>query len=453
MTELAQRVARTIAERRLLEDGEAAVVAVSGGVDSMALLHLLRAFAAQRRWRLVVAHFNHQLRGAAADADQRFVARAAKKLGLDFKTESADVREFAQRRKISIEMAARSLRHEFLARTARSLGIRKIVLAHHADDQVELFFLRLFRGAGTQGLGGMEWNAPSPAGWEISLLRPLLLETKSALENYAKEKKIPFREDTTNREPDILRNRIRQELLPLLRRNYQPQIDSAVLRSMELVQTEGDFVSAEAVKWARNRSGVRFDSLHVALQRRVVQMELLRHGVIPQFDHVEQLRRQTNRWVTVRAGLVCRRKPSGELEARPAQSPSFNANEAVVNLESRVKRAVFDGLHISWRITRGAKLPVNRDAQTECFDASAVGSKITLRHWRAGDRFQPIGMGAPVKLQDWFVNQKISRERRHTLVVATTEAGEIFCVEGLRIGERFKVTPQSDWTLQWKWSR
>src|SRR5882672_10541098 len=100
----------------------------------MALLHLLRAFAAQRHWRLVVAHFNHQLRGAAADADQRFVARAAKKLGLDFKTESADVREFARRRKISIEMAARSLRHEFFARTARSLDIGKVALAHHADD-------------------------------------------------------------------------------------------------------------------------------------------------------------------------------------------------------------------------------------------------------------------------------------------------------------------------------
>jgi tRNA(Ile)-lysidine synthase len=450
---LVQRVERTIVEKRLLNDGDAALVSVSGGIDSMVLLRVLNALRSKHRWKLVVAHFNHQLRGKEADGDERFVGRVAKGMGLRFESDREDVKEFARLRKISIEMAARRLRHDFLARTARALGIANVALAHHADDQVELFFVRLFRGAGTQGLGGMEWSAPSPADWNITLLRPLLGERKPALADFAREKNISFREDATNKSTDILRNRIRRELLPRLRRDYQSQIDRAVLRSMELMHDEGDFVTLEAIAWFDKKRAGRFDQLHVALQRRIVQMQLLRLGIVPEFGHVEALRTRTNSWVTVRAGMVCRRKPLGEVEARPAQTPSFQTEEATIDLESRVKLAVFESLQLSWRIVRGAKLPAQRDQKTEFFDALAVGRRVVLRHWREGDRFQPIGMATAVKLQDLFVNKKIPREQRHELIVAAADAGEIFWVEGLRIGESFKVTPGTHWTLKWEWKR
>src|ERR1700677_2278987 len=171
------------------------LVAVSGGVDSMVLLHLLKALSVERRWKLTVAHFNHRLRGRASDADEVFVRKTAKGMKLPFVSKRADVKRFARESKLSIEMAARKLRHEFLAEVARACKIKTIALAHHADDQVELFFLRLLRGAGGSGLAGMKWRSPSPMNPRIFLIRPLLDQIKAALQAYADQSRTAFRED------------------------------------------------------------------------------------------------------------------------------------------------------------------------------------------------------------------------------------------------------------------
>src|SRR6185312_8210942 len=127
------------------------------------LLQVLHALSKKNRWRITVAHLNHQLRGRSSDADERLVIRVAKKMGVAVVASRTDVKKLAQTGKLSLEMAARKARHEFLAQTAARLNISHIALAHHADDQVELFFLRLFRGAGSEGLAGMKWRGPSPA--------------------------------------------------------------------------------------------------------------------------------------------------------------------------------------------------------------------------------------------------------------------------------------------------
>ncbi len=452
MDNFIQRVEQAIARHRLLADGETVIVGVSGGVDSMVLLQTLKTLSTKHRWKLIVAHFNHGLRGKDADADERFVTSVAKKLGLSFASDKQDVKQLARTHRLSMEMAARKFRHEFLAQTARQARSRCVALAHHADDQVELFFLRLLRGAGAQGLGGMKWKAPSPAARDVALVRPLLGESKAALVEFARARGIKFREDATNRSADILRNRIRRKLLPLLRRNYHPTIDSAVLRTMELVSDEGDFLSVETARWLKNKKGEPFDSIHVALQRRIVQAGLLTHGIVPQFEHIEKLRTNPNQWLTVGAGFICRRTPDGTIEARSVNSVRVAETHASVHLGFRAGKAQCDSVRFSWNFLRGAKLPRLRP-RTEFFDADAVGESIELRHWRAGDRFQPIGMANAVKLQDFFVNQKIPREHRHELFIATAFGGDIFWVEDQRIGERFKVTPGTKRILQWHWMK
>jgi tRNA(Ile)-lysidine synthase len=452
VNDLLYRLNQAIARHRLITDGESALTAVSGGVDSMVLLHALAELAPMHRWKLTVTHFNHQLRGRDSDVDERFVARAAKKLNLRFVSDRGDVKAFAAAQKLSIEMAARTLRHQFLAHTAERLGVRHVFLAHHADDQVELFFLRLLRGAGTQGLGGMEWSAVSSASRRLKLLRPLLNETKVALLDFARARKIKFREDATNHLPDILRNRMRQKLLPLLRRDFAPALDRAVLRSMELIRDEGDFVTFEAAEWLKRKRRAAFDALHVALQRRVIQLSLIGHGVVPQFDHVEYLRTHANEWLTVHSNFFCRLRADGEIEVRPVMAARFHSGEARVALSARAGQTACESAVLIWKSSRGNTLPPPR-AHTEFFDADAVGATIVLRHWRHGDRFQPIGMKQPVKLQDFFINQKIPRARRHELLLATTKEGEIFWIEGARIGERFKITPATRRILEWNWQR
>lgn len=453
VSDLVRRVEEKITHHRLLDDGDAVIVAVSGGVDSMILLHVLHMLGAKHRWKLIVAHFNHCLRGKESDADERLVARTAKKLGLRFESASADVKQFARERKLSIEMAARTLRHHFLARTASALGIRKVALAHHADDQVELFFIRLLRGASPQGLGGMKWITPSPADWDITLVRPLLAETKLALISCACDARIRFREDATNRSADILRNRIRRHLLPRLRRDFQPEIDQVVLRNMEILRAEAEFVNAEAAAWLKRRHREAFDALPVAVQRCVIETELLGLGLMPQFELVERLRLNTARWFPVGTDAACRRRPDGRLEKRAAELPPFQKHETLLILGRRVGETVFQSRRFRWRLLPGGKLPARRAPHTEFFDAGTVGDRIVLRHWQPGDRFQPIGMQCAVKLQDLFVNQKVPRERRRQLVVATTTHCEIFWVEELRIGERFKVTSATQQILRWNWSQ
>ncbi|TAL06913.1 MAG: tRNA lysidine(34) synthetase TilS [Verrucomicrobia bacterium] len=454
MKNLLEHVEAAIRERKLFRRGERILVAVSGGVDSMVLLRALVALARGQDWKLTVAHFNHQLRGRASDGDELFVKRAATALGLRCLTERGAVKSIAKERGISIEMAARELRHKFLADAARQTGSRMIALAHHADDQVELFFLRLFRGAGGEGMAGMKWSNVSPANSNIKLVRPLLDVSKIEIEQAAREAKIKFRTDASNACRDILRNRIRHDLLPQLRRGFQPALDKAVLRVMDLVGEESEAVAALARQWLRARKPGAFARLSVAVQRRVIQLQL-REGKLPEeFDGVEFLRCFPNREFNLDVARSVARDAAGRLHFRWLTKAGFKSGLKKIWLRAESGAAEFGGVKLNWRITkRVARGKIARQPGRELFEADRVGRKITLRHWQPGDRFQPIGMTRAVKLQDLFVNLKIPKARRHELVVAVAEGGEIFWVEGTRIGEAFKLTGATRRALIWRWWR
>lgn len=452
MTDFLQRLEESIQDRHLIPRGEKILIAVSGGVDSMVLLHSLNKLSTQHKWKIVIAHFNHRLRGRASDGDERLVHKTAANMRLPIVVEGADVKEFAKQSGLSIEMAARKLRHEFLARVAREKKLKTIALAHHADDQVELFFLRLLRGTGSEGLSGMRWHSASPADKTISLVRPLLNCTKASLQEFARQAKISFRDDATNFSSDFLRNRVRNELLPLLRKKYQLALNRTILRVMEIVAAESELVGDIASSVRLNSPGYRFQHLPVAVQRRVLQAQLVRAGVAMDFDLVESLRKQPNQCISVGANMAVLRDGNGEIRLREVSVNEFNPDELTVNLNDGAGETVFSGTNFSWRTLKSKKLPMQK-AGREVFDADKIGVRIILRHWHVGDRFQPIGMKSPQKLQDLFTNAKIPREQRHSLVVAAAEEGEIFWVEGLRISENFKVTPKTKRRLIWHWEK
>jgi len=446
-------VAQAVHTRKLFRRDERILVAVSGGVDSMVLLYLLHRLAPQFGGRLLVAHFNHQLRGRASDADESFVRKIATALGLPFRAGRGAVKVFARQRGLSVEMAARELRHEFLARTAVRLKCRVVTLAHHADDQVELFFLRAFRGSGGEGLAGMKWHSPSPANRAIELVRPLLEVSKADLSGFAARNGIRFRDDASNASVDILRNRVRLELLPLLRRRFQPGLDQNVRRLMTIVGGEAEVVDAAAHTWlVKRRPG--FDRLAVGIQRRVLQLQLHHLAVVADFELIESLRLAANRPVTVGPTLSLLRDKSGKIFKVIVAQDEFRSDQLALRLSAGPQGVEFAGAEIKCRVEARRGVGGRRaSAGGEAFDAARVGAKIVLRHWQPGDRFQPIGMGAAVKLQDWFTNQKIPRARRRELIVATTAGGEIFWVEDQRIGERFKLTAETQRRLIWRWQR
>jgi tRNA(Ile)-lysidine synthase len=453
MKNLSEHVEQTVRTGNLFRRGERILVAVSGGLDSMVLLHLLHRLAPRFGWSLFIAHFNHQLRGRASDTDEQFVKRSARALGLPFRSGTGAVQTFAKRHGLSVEMAARQLRHEFLAGTASRLKCRVVALAHHADDQVELFFLRLFRGAGGEGLAGMKWRSPSPANRGLELVRPLLDVSKADLDAFAHANDIHCREDASNASADILRNRVRLELLPFLRRRFQPALGQSVRRLMAIVSGEAEVVDNAARGWlAKGRP--TFGRLAVGVQRRILQLQLQKLAVTTDFELIETLRLRANKPVTVGAALSVVRIESGKISKIVTPNYEFQSGRLALRIKTKPQMIEFAGAAIEFHlVTRRGSGQRRKIEGTEVFDAAKVGAMIVLRHWQAGDRFQPIGMSAAIKLQDWFTNQKIPRARRRQLVVATTADGEIFWVEDQRIGERFKLTAATQRRLIWKWRR
>jgi tRNA(Ile)-lysidine synthase len=455
VSDLTRHIETSIGAKRLFRDGQRILAAVSGGLDSMVLLDVLHRFSKIHRWKLTVAHFNHQLRGTAGDADEQLVRKTARKLGLPFVAGRGDVLEFARQSGLSVEMAARKLRHDFLAATAAKLKIPTVALAHHADDQVELFFLRLLRGAGGGGLAGMKWRNASPSAPKIRLARPLLDLPKDALQSFAGENKIAFSEDASNASIDIQRNRVRHELIPLLTRHYQPALGRTVLRLMEVVGAEAEFVAHTAGEWLKGGRTPVFDHLPVAVQRRLMHQQLIEAGLSPDFDLIERLRLGAGQWIAVGVGCSVSRNAAGLVHRRQLESFQFSPRKRELSLSARKGGLTFGGLKINWEIVDdgGGMRTVGKGANVEYFDADKVGSPIGLRCWQPGDRFQPIGTGSARKLQDLFTNLRVPPGERRRRVIAATRRGELFWVEGLRMAEKFKLDEHTVRKLKWSWRR
>lgn len=458
VSDVLELVGESIRKHRLFRANHAILVAVSGGLDSMVLLDILQRLSAVYAWKLAVAHFNHRLRGRSSNADETLVRKTAERWRLPFELGTGDVRGFARQEGLSLEMAARKLRHEFLAHAAVQAGAKTIALAHHLDDQIELFFLRLLRGSGPDGLSGMKWRTGSPANALVELVRPLLNQSRASLASYADSQKISYREDASNACLDVVRNRIRHRLLPLIRREYQPAIDRIVPRTMNILGFEAEFTTHFAREWLQGPRDVPFNRLSVAIQRRCLQLQLTARKITPEFEFIEQLRLEPGRSICVpslrtSAPVAVWRDSEGNLHLQAPKLQLAGAESLRCHLEGRAGEIKFATLEIRWALADQeglAKLP-RRAGAHECFDAEKVGKTIVLRHWYPGDRFQPIGMPKPVKLQDLFTNQKVPRDRRHSVVIAATEPGEIFWVEGMRISERFKLLSSTIRRLHWRW--
>jgi len=266
------------------------LIAVSGGRDSVALLHWLVSLGYER---LVVCHLNHRLRGRSSDADARFVEKLAENFDADFELGTTNVRALAKKQKMSIETAAREARYAFFAETARRRNCRTIFVAHHADDLVETFLINLFRGAGGAGLSAMrEISTRRINGVDLTIVRPLLWVWRREIEDYIRKHRLRFREDATNKNLTPLRNRIRHRIIPYLEKMLGRNIRQNIWRTAVIAADEERWIESELRDSTHaDLSVAKLRTLPVALQRRALLKWLRTQNVADVgFDAIERVR-------------------------------------------------------------------------------------------------------------------------------------------------------------------
>ncbi len=422
------------------------LVGVSGGADSIALLHALGSLGPALPARFVVAHLHHGLRGAAADADARFVARVAARFGWPCVVGRADVRALAAAHGWSLEQAAREARLAFFHREVRRRRARGVVLAHTRDDQAETLLIRLLRGAGGQGLGGMRSVAQVRG---LCLLRPLLGLARTDLRDYLKRVRQRWREDASNADPRHLRNVIRHRVLPLLEQVTGRQVAAPLARTAGLLADE-EACWADLVQAAVARCGAgpvwRVGLLArepLALQRRLLLAALWAAGGNGDFETVERVRTLLAMGQGhVEIGKNLRAVRIGEL-LRFEQHVAEVALPEVALLMGQETVAEDWGIAVRCQRVRTVRshalgAPGTLPAQVVLDARRASECRLAIRAWRAGDRMRPAGGRGTRKLQDLFADAKLPRAERHRIPVLVADDQPIW-LPGFRIADGWRA--------------
>jgi len=447
---LRTKVAAFIAEHHLFTEGDTVVVAVSGGADSVALLDILSSLA-EPRLRLVIAHLNHLLRGVESDGDEEFVRSLGQRYGIPVETARVDVKGLARREKRSLEEAGRMARYDFFARVARQYHAAAIALAHHAGDQAETVLMRLIRGAGGTGLCAM---APKCAG---NLVRPLLAVTREEIEVYLEHRGFTYRNDSTNSDTGLLRNRIRHELLPLLR-TYNPAVRDrlaatarAFARDEEVLEmiTDAAFVRHGRVdddRVALDRTGclAEPEGVRYRLYRRAI---LLARGGLERIasGHLEEI---DGMLISARPHLDLS-LPGGVRVSRSYDTLSFyqgHDKQACDTVETFIHGPGIHTAPCGFRLTVEERTPpgagLDASPRVAWFDAAAVPFPWTVRTFRPGDRIVPFGMTGTKKVKDLFMDEKVPRDARRRLPLVFT-GGKLVWVATLRVSAEAAVTDRT----------
>ncbi len=483
-----QQMHRFILQHTMIENGETVLVAVSGGADSLALLYGLHALRAQLNCHLHVAHLNHGLR-PDADADMEFVREQAGRLELPFIGNTIELPRLIKQWNLSVEAAGRKARYQFYEDVAKEIGATKVALGHHQDDTAETVLMNLLRGAGTIGLRGI---SPVRAGLcdmgnlQVTplIIRPLTPFTRQEIEAFLASMSLVPRHDSTNTDKRYLRNRIRHELMPLLERNYNPNIKAGLSRTAEVLGAESEYLDTfarEAFEACRLKQrskesearGTRtttpvnlvldrgvFLQYHIALQRRI-----LRHSISDMlgqvsdfyFAHCQAIlnlitRDAPNAVFALPNGLQFRRAYQQLIfERKPVETADF-AYPLVVPGQTFVSALNAEITAYMGDISPGAGIPLPDSRFEAVFDYDAIDLPLTIRNRREGDRFQPYGLSGTKKIKDFLIDAKVPRCERDSIPMLV-HGDEILWIIGYTTHERFKIHPQTRKCLHLHYAR
>jgi tRNA(Ile)-lysidine synthase len=419
------------------------LVALSGGPDSVAMLHALRAMRERYGYRIIAAHLNHRSRGDESDRDEAFVRELCARCDVELIVERA---QGLAADMPNLEERARETRHAFLNRAADRVGADCIALAHHADDQAETVLMRLLRGAGAAGLAAMSQRGPG------RIIRPMLDVTRAKVLTYLDSIDEHFVNDSSNQSTAIMRNRVRGELMPLLERNYAPGLRGRLVKLGSEMRALDGFVSEAAHRELgehHRKDGLviaRFVTLHPALQAEVIRQFIRREaGHLRRIErtHIDAIRR-----------LCLEGPPSGALDIpglrlereynvlRAASVPRSLESFMVKLIEGRTDVPETNFAFETTTLAR-ASAPTPASKFEAFFDASEANGNLIVRNFRNGDRIAPLGMSGHRKVQDIFVDNKLARANRSSFPIVELK-GAIAWLPGIVRGRVGLVTEATE---------
>ena len=455
--EVLRRIQNTIARYEMLQIGDKVVVGVSGGADSVALLSALHRLQDHYQLTLWVAHYDHRLRGEESDKEAAFVRTRAKELGIGLIGESDDGSLLLRHN--NLEEMARRRRYRFFRRVASELGAQKVALGHTANDQAETFFLWVFRGAGTKGLGGI------PPVREGFFIRPLIEIERREIKTFLQKEGISWLDDSSNQKQEHLRNRIRQTLIPKLLAEFDPNLIEKVRRTTEIVRDEECLLEALSIEKfkALSRQGKEgelcfeiseLQELPIALKRRIIRHAIREaKGTLRRihFAHMEAVldilkSRAPNLRISLPGGLQVLKeyeqlKFCEEAQGKVRFRHEFNALPAEIwipelNCGIQIKVSQWD-----------SKRSPRAEGACAFIDFDTLRFPLIVRSWEEGDRFQPLGMTGQKKVKDFFMDVKLPRRERERIPIVLF-GDMVSWIGGQRIDDRVKVTDSTKKILE-----
>lgn len=439
------KVMDNIKRFNLIRENDNIVVGVSGGPDSMALLYVLLQVRDYIDINIYIAHVNHGVRGDDALSDRLFVQEKAKELNLPFYYKDVDMVGYAKEKKITAEEAGRELRYGFFRKILSELGAGKIAVAHNKNDQAETLLLRIMRGTGIDGLRAMELI-------NGDIIRPILNVSREDIENYISKNQIETVLDKTNLQSIYNRNKVRLELIPFIKDNFNPNIIDVLWRLSQTAALDSEFLHQHTkekynllVKNERDNSiilkGTLYNLEDKAIRLRIIRMAIfkikkslegLSESNINSLDELF-LRGETGKQIDLPGGLIGRISYDN-LIIEYAQS-GFDKYEYELFLGENLLEKL--NLIIDINVIEGNI--IIKDKDTRCFDYDKIKGRLILRNRRNGDRIVPYGMNGSKKLKDYFIDMKIPKDKRDKIPILLDDENIIWVCNFVS-SELYKVT-------------
>lgn len=441
-----QKTLKFIDENHLVEKEDKILVAFSGGADSVFLLHFLIKFKKRLGIELSAFHLNHNLRGKSAYEDEKFCSDFCSKNKIEFHSVSRDIKTFAREKKISIEEAGREIRYAELLKTAKKCKAEKIATAHNASDNVETILLNFVKGTGIRGLTGIPVRREN-------IIRPILCLTSDEIRKYLKENKIPYRLDKSNLDTDYERNFLRNEIIPKLKQKLNPRVEGKISNTATILKDINSFIENQINQIARNTA--RFDGKELKLNlKKISKLDVgfcsifLKSTVEKNFkielsseninSLVELINSQTGTKINLKEFVVAYKDRDLLIISRHSKKSYLRVSKKI-KIGQKIK---IDGKMISIEEISRKNVKFINDKSIEFISGDPVGNVFEIRNWKAGDKFQPFGMKGTKNISDFLSDEKTSSQKKKENLVLTY-SGKIVWVIGLRIDERFKITPKT----------